>query len=280
MASHIKENQYIQANCDTISLEILYSITGLKLESFCRSLEPMTKTGETNIEERFIMSEVDKVSGLRTVDALQLLHTELVKVVDDHTETLKKVQWRHFLSAMRGKSSCFSPFSLVCFLVMSVLLFVAAFVDSDGRSSSGTKAWLIFEAFFLLISAALNCVLLYFQIRRRFNKHTDLKMKFLETLNAAASDNKWNERSYPMLHTPISPCISLQWVIRDGHLVNLPHPLLVEGDLIVMRPGLAAPGNCKSVEVNEIYWFFYTLSAYLYYNVNFEKYVSHNVQVH
>ncbi|KAK3767344.1 hypothetical protein RRG08_039160 [Elysia crispata] len=194
------------------------------------------------------MSEVDKVSGLRTVDALQLLHTELVKVVDDHTETLKKVQWRHFLSAMRGKSSCFSPFSLVCFLVMSVLLFVAAFVDSDGRSSSGTKAWLIFEAFFLLISAALNCVLLYFQIRRRFNKHTDLKMKFLETLNAAASDNKWNERSYPMLHTPISPCISLQWVIRDGHLVNLPHPLLVEGDLIVMRPGLAAPGNCKSVE--------------------------------
>ena len=85
------------------------------------------------LPSRFIMSEVDKVSGLRTVDALQLLHTELVKVVDDHTETLKKVQWRHFLSAMRGKSSCFSPFSLVCFLVMSVLLFVAAFVDSDGR---------------------------------------------------------------------------------------------------------------------------------------------------
>ncbi|GFR98020.1 hypothetical protein ElyMa_006339400 [Elysia marginata] len=134
--------------------------------------------------------------GLKTVEALQFLHTELSKVVDEHTRTQTKEKWRHFLSAMRGKSTCFSPFSLVCLLVISVSLFIAAFVDSDG----------------------------------------------------AASDNKWVQRSYPMLHLPISPCISLQWIMRDGYLVNLPHPLLVEGDVIIMRPGLSAPGDCKSVD--------------------------------
>ncbi|GFO18736.1 transmembrane protein 94 [Plakobranchus ocellatus] len=194
------------------------------------------------------MSASENTPGLSTTDALQYLHSELCQLVDDHVKTLKKSQWREFVSSMCSKSSCFTPVSFACILIMGVSLLVAAFVNSNNKSSSGTKVWLIIEALFLLSSVAINCVLHRLHMRRKFYKHTQLKVEYLETLRAAASNIKWDQKRYPALHTPISPCISLQWVIRDGHLVNLPHALLVEGDLIVMRPGMAAPGNCRSVE--------------------------------
>lgn len=37
-----------------------------------------------------------------------------------------------------------------------------------------------------------------------------------------ASEILWEEKNYPDLFMPVSPCISLQWCYRDGKLVNLP----------------------------------------------------------
>lgn len=55
-------------------------------------------------------------------------------------------------------------------------------------------------------------------------------------------------RYYPHLNTPQSPCISLQWTIRDQKRINLPTPLLVSGDVILMSPGRASPAKCRSIE--------------------------------
>ena len=54
---------------------------------------------------------------------------------------------------------------------------------------------------------------------------------------------------YPDLHTPLSPCIMLQWTLRDGELVNLPVGLLVQSDVIYLRPGQGVPAACRRLEV-------------------------------
>ncbi|XP_032591882.1 transmembrane protein 94 [Drosophila grimshawi] len=61
------------------------------------------------------------------------------------------------------------------------------------------------------------------------------------------SDN-WHASNYPHLSNPMSPCVSLQWTYRDGHIVNLPWALLVRGDCIVLRPGHISPGPCHELQ--------------------------------
>ncbi|KAL7741242.1 hypothetical protein ACLKA6_015128 [Drosophila palustris] len=61
------------------------------------------------------------------------------------------------------------------------------------------------------------------------------------------SDN-WHVSNYPHLSNPMSPCVSLQWTYRDGHIVNLPWALLVRGDCIVLRPGHVSPGPCHELQ--------------------------------
>ncbi|XP_046898248.1 transmembrane protein 94-like [Hypomesus transpacificus] len=57
----------------------------------------------------------------------------------------------------------------------------------------------------------------------------------------------WSQ-GYCNLLTPPSQAVSLQWVYRDGQLVNLPVSLLVEGDIIALRPGLPAPTELRGIQ--------------------------------
>lgn len=52
----------------------------------------------------------------------------------------------------------------------------------------------------------------------------------------------------PSLYEPASESITLQWTYRDGTLVNLPWMTLVEGDIILLRPGREIPCRCRLVE--------------------------------
>ncbi|MCJ8747721.1 hypothetical protein PDJAM_G00156500 [Pangasius djambal] len=45
--------------------------------------------------------------------------------------------------------------------------------------------------------------------------------------------------------------MSLQWTYRDGRLVNLPVSLLVEGDIISLRPGSEAPTELRGIQEEE-----------------------------
>nr|XP_023670866.1 transmembrane protein 94-like [Paramormyrops kingsleyae] len=53
---------------------------------------------------------------------------------------------------------------------------------------------------------------------------------------------------YADLFAQPSPAVPLQWTYRDGRLVNLPVSLLVEGDIIALRPGAAAPAELRGVQ--------------------------------
>lgn len=52
---------------------------------------------------------------------------------------------------------------------------------------------------------------------------------------------------YCELTLPESNSVSLTWVCRDRHIINLPFNLLVEGDVILIGPSSKAPATCKQV---------------------------------
>lgn len=60
---------------------------------------------------------------------------------------------------------------------------------------------------------------------------------------------KWPNALYPDLHMPFAPSWSLHWAYRDGHLVNLPVSLLVEGDIIALRPGQESFASLRGIKV-------------------------------
>lgn len=60
---------------------------------------------------------------------------------------------------------------------------------------------------------------------------------------------KWPDSMYPDLHMPYAPSWSLHWAYRDGHLVNLPVSLLVEGDVVALRPGQESFASLRGIKV-------------------------------
>jgi len=62
------------------------------------------------------------------------------------------------------------------------------------------------------------------------------------------SQREWNTGNYPHLHTPMSASVVLQWVVRNGEMVNLPWPLLVKGDIVLIKPGQISPARCTLLD--------------------------------
>ena len=65
----------------------------------------------------------------------------------------------------------------------------------------------------------------------------------------AGESVRWSPSLYPDLYTPSSPSWSLHWTYRDSQLVNLPVALLVEGDVIALRPGQEAFASLRGIKV-------------------------------
>lgn len=63
---------------------------------------------------------------------------------------------------------------------------------------------------------------------------------------------RWAPALYPDLYTPSSPSWSLHWTYRDEQLVNLPVSLLVEGDVIALRPGQETFASLRGIKVTSL----------------------------
>ncbi|XP_059152862.1 transmembrane protein 94-like [Physella acuta] len=188
------------------------------------------------------------MSGLSSSEAVQKLCNEITSIVDEHEQILQKTCFKRFVSQMLCRSSRYTPISFFSVLGMAVALLVAASMEEVDKFSSGSRAWLVVEAVLLILSIAFNCLLICLRIKRNTAKDIGLKKAFIKILQDAVTNSTWSSENYPHLHTPMSPCISLQWCMRDKMLVNLPHTLLVAGDVIMLRPGHPAPEHCQAVE--------------------------------
>ncbi|KAK7004054.1 transmembrane protein 94 [Biomphalaria glabrata] len=188
------------------------------------------------------------MTGLSTVFALQKLKDEIDELLLEQEKILASRRWQRFMSLLVSRSSLYTPVSAMVILSMAVACLVAASMEDIDKFSSGSRTWLVVEALFLILSFMFNMLLIGLRIKRQDANEIGLKRKFLSVLQEAIIQHNFDDDCYPHLHTPMSPCISLQWCCRDNKLVNLPNPLLVSGDVIVMRPGHPAPGHCQSIE--------------------------------
>lgn len=116
-----------------------------------------------------------------------------------------------------------------------------------------TSLPLTIESIILVLVLLFNTAIIFWNSRSRHLELYNKALKLTEKINECSSNidliNQWSTGLfYPHLNTPPSPCISLQQTYRDGRLINLPLPLLVAGDVILLNPGHQVPANCRRID--------------------------------
>ncbi|KAJ8664808.1 hypothetical protein QAD02_006470 [Eretmocerus hayati] len=151
----------------------------------------------------------------------------------------KYKEWMQDALHHRSQYTTFCWTSAVALLVSAAMLIVSVIFKSDFENFSWP-----FEASIIILLAGFNCILVISDNRFRHLEILHRVKILLKQIGAAKSKCIWTPENYPHLCSPLSPCITLQWTYRDGHMVNLPWSLLVDGDIIVIKPGQHAPGYC------------------------------------
>ncbi|XP_032648821.1 transmembrane protein 94 isoform X3 [Chelonoidis abingdonii] len=229
--------------------------------------------------------EMTSSLGLTTKKALTILRDQLSALLEGHQKERKKVisrkeVWRSSFLYHGNRCSCFHwpgaslmllavllllccygsqphgssfPQSLTktCFGSSLMLLLNNPMMDLMERMSQGAE---IVNALALLLLLLLNLFLIGRQerlkrreVERRLRTIID---KIYDTLEDG-KEPKWPDSMYPDLHMPFAPSWSLHWAYRDGHLVNLPVSLLVEGDVIALRPGQESFASLRGIKDDE-----------------------------
>ncbi|OQR73359.1 hypothetical protein BIW11_09782 [Tropilaelaps mercedesae] len=169
------------------------------------------------------------MAGLSTQRALEVLSTEIEDAVTEFKSHLDNN--KSFFGILKDSHNLL----LFKWVGYSLLLVIAVLM-----------AFLGHLLFTLLIIFSLFChvtggIYIAVQIKYELYNH-------LQDITGQLEALKTSKFSYESLWQPISPCISLQWTYRDGHLVNCPTQLVVKGDIIRMRPGQEAPGKCITLD--------------------------------
>uniref|UniRef100_A0A8C7JGQ7 Transmembrane protein 94 n=1 Tax=Oncorhynchus kisutch TaxID=8019 RepID=A0A8C7JGQ7_ONCKI len=176
--------------------------------------------------------------GLSTGQALGTLRDQLTTLLDQHQTTGRgkqpTEQWVKSFLHHGNRHSCFHwPGAALTLLVVLGLL--CCYGDQP-HGSSGIE---LVNAAALLLLFTLSFMLIGRQQRLR-------RTEMVHRLN-----RQWSPSLYPDLYTPSSPSWSLHWAYRDSKLVNLPVSLLVEGDVIALRPGKEAFASLRGIKDDE-----------------------------
>lgn len=99
----------------------------------------------------------------------------------------------------------------------------------------------------LFILIATIILVIYESYLRRTEIFRKVRLIINEIRLAVILSRDWTAQNYPNVSNPMSPCVTLQWTYRDGKIVNLPYALLIKNDVIVIRPGQSAPGDCTEL---------------------------------
>ncbi|KRG03523.1 transmembrane protein 94 isoform X2 [Drosophila mojavensis] len=180
--------------------------------------------------------------GLTTKVALSRLHEDIENVLLEHERASRaeSCTCKFRAAFMKRYDSPLGWLSIGTTLVTSGALLITG---------------MFWPAICLLIILLVD---LYVVIRESNLRRTEIFRKTRHALSELRlaeqhlSDN-WHESNYPHLNNPMSPCVSLQWTYRDGHIVNLPWALLVRGDYIVLRPGHISPGPCHELQTKRFF---------------------------
>ncbi|XP_065338638.1 transmembrane protein 94 isoform X2 [Cloeon dipterum] len=193
--------------------------------------------------------DVEEGHGLKTVDALRILHDEINSVLEDHERKIRdRCPWKeggwlrdalHFSSP--NANLCWT--SAIALIVCGLVLIFAAIFHEDSSFNCA-----LLQGIFIILLVAANISVVSWDSWLRHMEIPQRVRTLLDQIQNCILANDWKNENFPQLCCPYSPCITLQWTIRDGKVINLPWALLVKGDLVEMRPGQQAPGICTPAD--------------------------------
>ncbi|CAL8284244.1 unnamed protein product [Merluccius merluccius] len=194
-----------------------------------------------------------KQEGLSTGRALATLKDQLSTLLDQHqsrtnTRASPQERWLKSFLYHGNRHSCLHwPGALLTLLVVLGLL------CCHGSQPMGSSGLELVSAAALLLLLLLNLLL----IGRQEKLKSSEMVRRLKTIISKLDDYLaagvgeglcWPPSLYPDLYTPSSPAWSLHWTYRDSQLVNLPVSLLVEGDVVALRPGQEAFASLRGIK--------------------------------
>ncbi|XP_061561658.1 transmembrane protein 94 isoform X2 [Phycodurus eques] len=208
------------------------------------------------MESKDMKQEEDPVAlGLLTHQALGKLRDQLSSLLDQHQKiTYRRAstqeQWVNSFLYHGNRHSClhWSGAALTVLVAFGLL----CCYGSQPEGSSGNE---VVNAAALLILLLLNLMLVRRQEKLKRNEMVrrlkGIITQLSDYLSGWLGEVRWLPCLYPDLYTPSSPSWSLHWTYRDSQLVNLPVSLLVEGDIIALRPGQEAFASLRGIKDDE-----------------------------
>ncbi|XP_063077900.1 transmembrane protein 94 isoform X2 [Engraulis encrasicolus] len=194
--------------------------------------------------------------GLSTTQALWTLHNQLSSLLEQHQGTSKRRQtlqdlWAHSFLHHNNRHSCLHWPGAVLTLVV-----VLGLLCCHGSQPYGSGGIELVNAGALFLLLVLNLLLISRQQRLRKSEMVRRLKAVVTQLNdhleaCGGEPFRWGAPLYPDLYTPSSPSWSLHWTYRDQQLVNLPVSLLVEGDIIALRPGQETFASLRGIKDDE-----------------------------
>ncbi|XP_041075800.1 transmembrane protein 94 isoform X2 [Polyodon spathula] len=192
--------------------------------------------------------------GLSTGQALTALREQLSALLEETKQQgRKETTWQNlwgwtFLHQDNRYSSFHWPGAAL------TLLAVIALLCCYGSQPQGSQGIEIVNAGALFLLLLLNLFLIGRQERLKNSEVVRRLQAIIDKLNNTlcnADTVKWAPSLFPDLYMPSAPSWSLHWVYRDGQLVNMPVSLLVEGDVIALRPGQESFASLRGIKDDE-----------------------------
>ncbi|XP_076391108.1 transmembrane protein 94-like protein l(2)k05819 isoform X1 [Megachile rotundata] len=181
--------------------------------------------------------------GLTTNVALETLQRDIKRVLQEYEEDCRRNKkykaWLKDTLHHRSQYTTLCWTSAIALLINSIILVSASFTTNDTWYPT-----LPYEGLTVCFLVVINFILVVSDNKLRHKEIPYRVRILLDQLEVAKNICQWDPENYPHLCSPLSPCLTLQWTYRNGHIVNLPWALLVAGDIIVMKPGQQAPGYC------------------------------------
>ncbi|KAK4874485.1 hypothetical protein RN001_013845 [Aquatica leii] len=191
--------------------------------------------------------------GLSTTEALDKLYNDIENVLKQFNVSEKTRKWNSWLRESLHHNSLYTTINWVSTLIL-VLIAVLFLCCND--------TILLIQAILIIILLVGN---IFIELLDNKLRHSEVSRRIKGILGKLKNEMGkivWKSDNYPNLLLPFSPCITLQWTYRDGHLVNLPWALLVKDDIILVRPGQISPGYCEALDKNAEYCLLHAKEVY------------------
>ncbi|XP_072415991.1 transmembrane protein 94-like isoform X3 [Chiloscyllium punctatum] len=189
--------------------------------------------------------------GLSNTKALAILYDQLSALLSEHKKRQKERTWKTiWRSSFLHHSNRWSSFHWPGALLL--LLTTIALAGCHHIQSPKSQDIRLINESALFIFLVINLSAIGLQQWLKSQEIPQRVQAILQRINVLIRTPEFgmNDFCYELYNPPLDS-ICLQWTYRDGQLVNLPTSLLVEGDIIALRPGQKAPTSLRGIEDEE-----------------------------